>query len=39
MAQMIAVCGLDCGECDIRQGKDDSAIAQHIIEWFKEELQ
>jgi len=38
MAQMIAVCGLDCGERDIRQAKDDSAIAQHIVEWFKEEL-
>lgn len=38
MAQKIAACGLDCVQCDIRQARDDPALAQEIIEWFKREL-
>jgi len=38
MAQMIGACGLDCGQCDIRQAKDDPELAQHVVDWFKEEL-
>jgi hypothetical protein len=35
--QMIAVCGLDCGGCDIFQATDNPKIAQQIVDWFKKE--
>ncbi len=38
MSYMIAACGLDCTLCDIRQARDDSSLAQEIIDWFDEEL-
>lgn len=38
MTEMIAACGLDCSECDIRRAKDDPGLAQEIIDWFQREL-
>jgi hypothetical protein len=35
---MIAACGLDCAQCDIRKARDDPALAQEIIDWLKKEL-
>lgn len=35
--QMIAVCGLDCGGCDIRLATNDPKVAQQIVDWFKKE--
>ncbi len=35
--QMIAVCGLECGSCDILQATNDPKIAQRIVDWFKKE--
>lgn len=35
--QMIAVCGIDCGSCDIRRAPDDSEAADNIVAWFKKE--
>lgn len=35
--QMIAVCGLNCSECDIFRASDNPEIAQRIVNWFKEE--
>jgi len=35
--QMIAVCGLDCTSCDIREAPHDKALAQSIADWFKDE--
>lgn len=32
---MIAVCGLDCGPCDIRRAPIEPEAAQHIVAWFK----
>jgi len=34
--QMIAVCGLDCENCDIRKVPTDAEAAQRIVAWFKE---
>jgi len=34
---MIAVCGLDCAECDIFQAVDNSRIAQRIADWLRRE--
>jgi hypothetical protein len=34
--QMIAVCGLDCGSCDIRRVPTDPEAAQRVVAWFKE---
>ena len=36
--QMIAVCGLNCATCNIREATHDAAVAQSIADWFKEEL-
>ncbi len=33
---MMAVCGLDCGSCDIRLLPFDPAAAQRIVAWFRE---
>lgn len=35
--QMVAVCGLDCGECDIHQASNNPEIARQIVDWFKKE--
>ncbi len=34
--QMIAVCGLDCGSCDIRRVPTDAEAAGRVVAWFKE---
>lgn len=34
---MIAVCGLDCGPCDIRKAPNDPEAAKRIVAWFKKE--
>jgi len=36
MMAEIAVCGLDCGACDIRQAPFDPAAAERIVAWFRE---
>lgn len=33
--QMIGVCGLDCGGCDIRRVPTDPEAAEHVAAWFK----
>lgn len=35
--QMIAVCGLDCNECDIFKAANNPGIAREIVDWFKKE--
>ena len=35
--EMIAVCGLNCGMCDIRRAPDDPEAAQRIVTWFRKE--
>jgi len=35
--EMLAVCGLDCGGCDIFQATSHLEIAQKIVDWFKKE--
>ncbi len=34
--QMIAVCGLDCGKCDLRLLPSDPDAAQRVVAWFRE---
>ena len=34
---MIAVCGLNCRECQIFQAQDNLEIAEAIADWFKRE--
>lgn len=34
---MIAVCGLDCSVCDIRRVPIDSAAAQRVVSWFRDQ--
>ena len=34
---MIAVCGLDCGGCDMHLAPNDPKIAQQVVDWFKKE--
>jgi hypothetical protein len=31
----VAVCGLVCEECDIRQAPSDTKLAQEIADWFR----
>jgi hypothetical protein len=33
---MIAACGLDCGDCDIRLLPSDPDAAQRVVAWFRE---
>ncbi|MBC7249197.1 MAG: DUF3795 domain-containing protein [Anaerolineae bacterium] len=33
---MMAVCGLDCGSCDIRRAPFDPEAARSVVTWFKE---
>lgn len=35
---MIAVCGLECANCDIRSASENVETAKHIARWFKSEL-
>lgn len=35
--EMIAACGLDCGECGIFKATNDVERAQRIVDWFKKE--
>ncbi len=35
-SQMMAVCGLDCGTCDIRLVPTDPEAAQRVVAWFHE---
>jgi hypothetical protein len=34
-SQMMAVCGLDCGTCDIRRAPTDPDSAQVVVAWFR----
>jgi hypothetical protein len=34
---MIAACGLDCEECDIRVAAGNLEVAEGIVQWFKTE--
>lgn len=34
---MIAACGLNCGECSLRRIEFDKAAAKKVIKWFKQE--
>jgi hypothetical protein len=36
MTQPIAVCGIDCGGCDIRRIPFDPAAAERMVAWFRE---
>jgi hypothetical protein len=33
---MMAVCGLDCGSCEIRLAPDDPEAARVVVAWFRE---
>ncbi len=33
---MIAVCGMDCGACDIRLVPSDPGAARRIVAWFRQ---
>ena len=35
--QLIAVCGLNCNECDIFKATNNPVIAQEIVDWLKKE--
>ncbi len=34
--QLIAACGIDCTDCDIRRAATDPELRRTIIAWFKE---
>ena len=34
--RLIAVCGLDCGECDLRKAPTDDEASERIVAWFRE---
>jgi len=34
---MIAACGLDCDECDVRSAASGREIAEGIAQWFETE--
>ncbi len=36
MSRQIAVCGLDCGSCDISRVSTDPEAAKSVTEWFRE---
>ena len=36
--EMIAVCGLECHKCDIREATHNPQIARENADWFKKEL-
>jgi len=35
-SETIGVCGIDCGDCDIRKVPDDPEAAQRIVAWFQQ---
>lgn len=35
--RMIAVCGLDCTDCDLRRAPTSAQAAQRVIDWFRSE--
>jgi len=35
--QLIGVCGLDCGDCDLRKAPTDAEAAERVVAWFREE--
>ena len=35
--ELIAVCGLNCGDCDIYRAGNDRTLAQKISDWYKKE--
>lgn len=35
--EIIAVCGLDCGPCDIRRAPNEPKAAERIVAWFRKE--
>ncbi|MFW6117461.1 MAG: DUF3795 domain-containing protein [Thermoproteota archaeon] len=35
--EMIAVCGLNCGSCDLRKAPEDSEAAERVVAWFRRE--
>jgi hypothetical protein len=35
---LIAACGIDCTDCDIRLAPTNVQLAMDIVEWFKHEL-
>lgn len=37
-AALIAVCGLDCSECDIRKAPDEPELAARLTDWFKQHV-
>lgn len=34
--RLIAVCGLDCTDCDIRRVPTDAEAGERVVAWFKE---
>jgi hypothetical protein len=34
--RLIAVCGLDCTDCEIRTAPDDARAAEKLVAWFRE---
>jgi len=36
MTNEIAVCGLECGACDIRRVPFDAEAAQRVVAWFRQ---
>lgn len=34
---LIAVCGLDCGACDIRRAPFDEEAARAVVTWYREQ--
>ena len=36
--EMLAVCGLDCGKCDIRRAKSDPVIMKKVLDWYNTKL-
>jgi len=34
--EMMAVCGLDCGSCEIRLAPNDGEAARVVVAWFQE---
>lgn len=36
--EMLAVCGLDCGKCDIRRAQSDPEIMKKLLDWFNRDV-
>lgn len=35
--EIMAVCGLDCGRCEIRLAPTDTQAAKALVDWFRQE--